>query len=134
MDLHDTRFLQREPLNQRLAERRAQLAAIAAELKTELFGTDEVIDHVIESVRAWYVLPEIIKRPVIFCLWGLTGTGKTQLTRALTHKLGFYDRFVDVLRRGARNQALVRRARQRRVDEVVVAQLKPSICTSTKRS
>ena len=41
---------------------------------------------------------------------------------------------IDVLRRGARNQALVRRARQRRVDEVVVAQLKPSICTSTKRS
>ena len=31
-------------------------------------------------MRAWYVLPEIIKRPVIFCLWGLTGTGKTQLT------------------------------------------------------
>ena len=24
MDLHDTRFLQREPLNQRLAERKAQ--------------------------------------------------------------------------------------------------------------
>ena len=53
MDLHDTRFLQREPLNQRLAERKAQLAAIAAELKTELFGIDEVIDRVIESVRAW---------------------------------------------------------------------------------
>ena len=89
MDLHDTRFLQREPLNQRLAERQAQLAAIAAELKTDLFGINEVIDRVIESVRAWYVLPEIIKRPVIVCLWGLTGTGKTQLTqRRLWHPPG----------------------------------------------
>ena len=105
MDLHDTRFLQREPLNQRLAEGQAQLAAIAAELKTELFGIDEVIDRVIESVRAWYVLPEIIKRPVIFCLWGLTGTGKTQLTRALTHKLGFCDRFVEVQMDGFSNGA-----------------------------
>ncbi len=105
MDLHDTRFLQREPLNQRLAERQAQLAAIAAELKTELLGIDEVIDRVIEAVRAWYVLPEIIKRPVIFCLWGLTGTGKTQLTLALTHKLGFYDRFVEVQMDGFSNGA-----------------------------
>ena len=63
MDLHDTRFLQRQPLNQSLAERQAQLAAIAAELKTELLGIDEVIDRVIEAVRAWYVLPEIITRP-----------------------------------------------------------------------
>lgn len=103
MDLHDTRFLQRQPLNQSLAERKAQLAAIAAELKTELFGIDEVIDRVIESVRAWYVLAEIITRPVIVCLWGLTGTGKTQLTLALTHKLGFYDRFVDVQMDGFSN-------------------------------
>ena len=117
MDLYDTRFLQREPLNQRLAERTAQLAAIAAELKTELFGTDEVIDRVIESVRAWYVLPEIITRPVIVCLWGLTGTGKTQLTRALTHKLGFYDRFVEVQMDGfswATTTSSTRRCRARR--------------------
>ena len=117
MDLHDTRFLQREPLNQSLAERQAQLAAIAAELKTELFGTDEVIDRVIESVRAWYVLPEIITRPVIVCLWGLTGTGKTQLTLALTHKLGFYDRFVEVQMDGfswATTTSSTRRCRARR--------------------
>lgn len=79
-----------------MRERSAHLASVAAELKTELFGIDDIIDRVIESIRAWYVLPHIIRRPVIVCLWGLTGTGKTQLTRSLAQKLGFYDRFVEV--------------------------------------
>jgi hypothetical protein len=79
-----------------LIERNAHLNRIATELKQELFGIDEIIDRVIESVRAWFVMPHIIRRPVIVCLWGLTGTGKTQLSRRLAQKLDFYDRFVEV--------------------------------------
>lgn len=79
-----------------LAARTADLQRISQELKAELFGIDEVIDRVIDSLRAWYVLPQLISRPVVVCLWGLTGTGKTQLTRKLAQKLGFYDRFVEV--------------------------------------
>ena len=86
-----------------MRERSAHLAQVAAELKTELFGIDDIIDRVIESLRAWYVLPHIIRRPVIVCLWGLTGTGKTQLTRSLAQKLGFYDRFVEVQMDGFSN-------------------------------
>jgi SpoVK/Ycf46/Vps4 family AAA+-type ATPase len=86
-----------------LRERSQHLTAVAAELKTELFGIDEIIDRVIEQIRAWYVLPHIIRRPVIVCLWGLTGTGKTQLTRSLARKLGFYDRFVEVQMDGFSN-------------------------------
>jgi Peptidase family M41/ATPase family associated with various cellular activities (AAA) len=86
-----------------ISERSEQLAQLALELKTELFGIDEVIERVIESMRAWYVLPELINRPVIICLWGLTGTGKTQLTRSIAQKLGFYDRFVEVQMDGFSN-------------------------------
>ena len=86
-----------------ITERSAHLAAIARELKSELFGIDDVIDRVMASVRAWYVLPQIINRPVIVCLWGLTGTGKTQLTRSLAQKLGFYSRFVEVQMDGFSN-------------------------------
>ncbi|MCA0325561.1 MAG: AAA family ATPase [Proteobacteria bacterium] len=103
MDLNDARHLARDELNQRLAERQAQLARVARELKAELIGLDDVIDRVIDAVRAWYVLPELITRPVIVCLWGLTGTGKTQLTRLLAHKLGFLDRFVEVQMDGFSN-------------------------------
>lgn len=90
-------------LREHIAQRNAQLDAIAGELKCELYGIDHAIDRVIDSVRAWFVLPEIISRPVIVCLWGLTGTGKTQLTRSLARKLGFYDRFVEVQMDGFSN-------------------------------
>lgn len=91
------------PLRSHISERSAQLRHIAAELKTELFGIDEVIDRVMETIRAWYVLPEIINRPVIVNLWGLTGTGKTQLIRSLSKKLGFYDRLIEVQMDGYSN-------------------------------
>lgn len=83
-------------IRSRIALRSEQLCRAGAELKAELFGIDAIIDRVIEAVRAWYVLPELVQRPVIVCLWGLTGTGKTQLVRSLAQKLGFYDRYVEV--------------------------------------
>ena len=92
-------------LREQLARKNRQLQEIAARLKTELFGIDAIIDRVIDSVRAWYVLPELVSRPVIVCLWGLTGTGKTQLVRRLTQLLGFYDRFVEVQMDGFSNGA-----------------------------
>ncbi|WP_431288964.1 AAA family ATPase [Roseateles chitinivorans] len=97
-------------LRAQLAQRNQQLQDVAAQLKTELFGIDAIIDRVIDSVRAWYVLPELVSRPVIVCLWGLTGTGKTQLVRRLTQLLGFYDRFVEVQMDGFSNGAGMRGA------------------------
>ncbi|RMX18834.1 AAA family ATPase [Vandammella animalimorsus] len=85
-----------QQLMQRLVARSHALQQVAQQLKQELFGIDAIIDRVIDTIRAWYVMPELIQRPVIVCLWGLTGTGKTQLTRSLARKLGFYDRFVEV--------------------------------------
>jgi len=90
-------------LQEQIAQRSQHLARIALELKSELYGIDDVIDRVMESVRAWYVLPQIITRPVIVCLWGLTGTGKTQLIRSLAQKLNFYSRFVEVQMDGFSN-------------------------------
>lgn len=86
----------RSQLHAELAERTRHLQTVAEALKTELFGIDDIIDRVIDSLRAWYVLPQLISRPVIVCLWGLTGTGKTQLVRKLAQHLGFYDRFIEV--------------------------------------
>lgn len=83
-------------LHAALAQRTRHLQAVAQSLKSELFGIDEIIDRVIDSLRAWYVMPQLISRPVIVCLWGLTGTGKTQLVRRLAQHLGFYDRFIEV--------------------------------------
>ena len=95
-NMNDVRTPQEIPLREQMHERQQNLQAIAAQLKVELIGIDDVIDRVIDAVRAWYVMPQLITRPVIVCLWGLTGTGKTQLTRRLAQLLGFYDRFVEV--------------------------------------
>lgn len=94
-----------QDLREQLAQKNQQLQAIAAQLKTELFGIEAIIDRVIDSVRAWYLMPELVTRPVIVCLWGLTGTGKTQLVRRLTQLLGFYDRYVEVQMDGFSNGA-----------------------------
>ncbi|MEY4748966.1 MAG: hypothetical protein RIQ60_1180 [Pseudomonadota bacterium] len=97
-------------LREQLAQKNRTLQEVAAQLKTELFGIDPIIDRVIDSVRAWYMLPELVSRPVIVCLWGLTGTGKTQLVRRLAQLLGFYDRFVEVQMDGFANGASLRSA------------------------
>jgi hypothetical protein len=97
-----------QALHDRLVHKNLKLQEIAAQLKTELFGIDPVIDRAIESVRAWYILPELVTRPVIVCLWGLTGTGKTQLVRLLAQLLGFYDRFIEVQMDGFSNGASAR--------------------------
>ena len=86
-----------------LAKRNQFLSQVAIELKQELHGIDTIIDRVMDAIRAWYVMPQLIHRPVIVCLWGLTGTGKTQLIRSLARKLGFYDRFLEVQMDGFSN-------------------------------
>lgn len=86
-----------------LEAKRLRLAEIGAELKTEFFGIDRVIDAVIESIKTWYLLPEIVTRPIIICLFGLTGIGKTALVRSLVNKLGFSHKFVEVQMDGFSN-------------------------------
>ncbi len=73
-----------------------RLSEIRAELKTEFFGIDCCIDAVMESIKTWYLFHQIIQRPGIIPLWGLTGVGKTALVRSLVSKLGFSNRFVEI--------------------------------------
>lgn len=73
-----------------------RLNEIAIELKQELFGIDPIIDRVIKSISGWYIAPEIVTRPVIINLWGMTGVGKTDLVRKLVQKLEFQQRFVEI--------------------------------------
>lgn len=56
-------------------------------LKEEFVGLDSIIDNLLESISSWYITPEIIKRPVIVSLWGMTGTGKSSVVRRLLELL-----------------------------------------------
>lgn len=69
-------------------EDKLQLLKKASEiLKEEFVGLDAIIDQLIDSVSPWYVTPEIITRPVIISVWGMTGTGKTSVVRRLIELL-----------------------------------------------
>ncbi len=79
-----------------IAQKRAQLETIKTELKAEFVGIDYIIDELIDYIRIWYLMPEVLSRPIIVNLWGMTGVGKTDLVRKLVNKLHYQDRFVEV--------------------------------------
>lgn len=73
------------------------LKEVSKILKEEFVGLDLIIDQIISSLTPWYVTPEIIERPVILSLWGMTGTGKSSIVRRLTELLDLKDKslFID---------------------------------------
>lgn len=76
--------------------KKQKLQSISKELKQDFEGLDDIIDEVIRNIEVWYILPDLITRPVIINLWGMTGTGKTDLVRKLVAKLGYNDKFLEI--------------------------------------
>jgi len=70
-----------------IREKRAKLENASTKLKAEFFGIDKCIDEIIHYIEPWYYYPELQDRPTIINLWGLTGTGKTDLVRKLVRYL-----------------------------------------------
>lgn len=84
------------PSNLSLKERQAKLINAKIELKKHFVGIDNVIDRIFDEIEAWYCMPEVLVRPVIVCLWGMTGTGKTDLVRRLVSLLDLSDSFLEI--------------------------------------
>ena len=76
--------------------KKQRLENVKAELKREFIGIDYIIDELVDYIQIWYLMPEILTRPIIVNLWGMTGVGKTDLIRKLVSKLEYQDRFVEV--------------------------------------
>jgi len=79
-----------------IRKRQRTLDAARRRLKADFVGIDGIIDELCGYVRVWYLMPEILTRPVIVNLWGMTGVGKTDLVRRLVRYLEFQDRFCEV--------------------------------------
>lgn len=79
-----------------IKKRKNVLKKAGEELKKQFVGIDSIIDRIISLMESWYVLPEIITRPVIICLWGTTGVGKTDLIRKLVRAISYYERYVEI--------------------------------------
>ncbi len=76
--------------------RKTNIEHIRQELKKRFVGLDEVIDQFIDNIRIWYEANDLMERPLIVNLWGLTGTGKTSLVRAFAELAEMTDRFIEV--------------------------------------
>jgi Peptidase family M41/ATPase family associated with various cellular activities (AAA) len=81
---------------QQIEARKQTLEAARADLKAYFVGIDEIIDDLLDYIQIWYLMPEILSRPIIVNLWGMTGVGKTDLVRRLVKCLNFQDRFVEI--------------------------------------
>lgn len=79
-----------------IVERKKTLERAKAELKQHFIGIDKIIDDLLDYIQIWYLMPEILKRPVIVNLWGMTGVGKTDLIRKLVKALNYQDRFAEI--------------------------------------
>jgi ATPase family associated with various cellular activities (AAA) len=66
------------------------------ELKQHFVGIDDIIDELLDYIQIWYLMPEILSRPIVVNLWGMTGVGKTDLVRRLVKCLDYQDRFAEV--------------------------------------
>lgn len=79
-----------------VAARQEVLERTRAELKAFFVGIDGVIDDLCDGIAVWYTMPEILDRPVIVNLWGMTGVGKTDLIRRLVRHLDIQEHFVEI--------------------------------------
>ncbi len=72
-----------------ITERRKVLVKASKNLKKHFVGIDSIIDEVISNIEVWYLMPELLTRPVVVNLWGMTGVGKTDLIRRLVRELNY---------------------------------------------
>lgn len=64
-----------------------KLKEVAAELKEDFIGLDQTIDQIMDKLTSWHLFPQYQTAPLVINLWGITGTGKTELVRSLAKKL-----------------------------------------------
>jgi hypothetical protein len=81
---------------QTVREREQRLEGARAALKEFFVGIDGVIDELCDAIAVWYTMPDVLSRPVIVNLWGMTGVGKTDLIRRLVRHLDMQERFVEI--------------------------------------
>lgn len=88
-------MLQKDQI-QIIKDRQAIIKSAAISLKSHFCGLDDIIDRIMKSIEIWYIMPELMTRPMVVNLFGPTGVGKTDLVRRLIKLLGFSDRYCEI--------------------------------------
>lgn len=81
-------------------QRKEILENARKELKEHFVCLDHVIDKIVDAITLWYIDPTLLERAPILCLWGATGTGKTDLVKKLMTLLHLNDQFCHISMNG----------------------------------
>lgn len=79
-----------------IQEKKEILSQLKIYLKKEFVGLDKVIDKIVNSLEIWYIFPQLLTRPLVINLWGMTGVGKTDLVRKLVGFLKFKEKYLEI--------------------------------------
>lgn len=105
-------------LTDHIQQKQKDLDSVRALLKKDFVGLDAIIDQIAESIKIWYIFPELQLQPTIVCLWGLTGVGKTDLVRKMVSYMKMQDRFLEIEMAGVNDSNLMV---QKRLDDSSIA-------------
>ncbi|HQG27732.1 MAG TPA: hypothetical protein PLY73_04195, partial [Candidatus Ozemobacteraceae bacterium] len=72
-----------------IARRREMLETARQTLHAEFIGVADTIDVIIRDISPWFLFPDLLSRPTVINLWGMTGVGKTSLVNRLVELIGF---------------------------------------------
>jgi len=67
---------------------------IKTQLKKEFFGVDKQIDQILSSFEAWETIREYQTKPYICNIWGMTGTGKSEIINHIIKLLKVEDDII----------------------------------------
>jgi len=81
---------------EKIEEKQKFLEEVKISLKNKYFGIDRVIDDIVAKLESWFIFDDVLIKPTIICLWGMTGIGKTNLVRDLVKLIGFYEKFIEL--------------------------------------
>lgn len=74
-------------MNPAQMEKMRILREASAAIKTRFTSLDKQIDTFANMISPWFVSPEVLTRPIVINIWGMTGVGKTQMVRDFLKEL-----------------------------------------------
>jgi hypothetical protein len=79
-----------------ITNKKQMLEQAKLNLKEYFVGIDDVIDKIFSMIEVWFLMPDLLMRPTIINLWGMTGHGKTDLIRKLVYELNFDSEYIEI--------------------------------------
>lgn len=92
---HKASIEKREKLKQLHKERSLVLEKTRTYLKRKFSGIDETVDKICDQLIPWFVYETPRQAPLVINIWGITGTGKTELVQDLCIKLSLKSHCYD---------------------------------------